>query len=92
MAAQAADLIASGKPFSVSTQLHLTGAKRFAILPFAKSTKASIDSDWPDPSFEGGFLPGDDRTISDKGFSANWTVPYLARNIAAAQAVPSLGF
>jgi inner membrane protein len=92
MAVRAADLVAADAPFSVSTQLLLTGAKRFSILPFAKSTTASVSSNWPDPSFEGGFLPGDDRTISDKGFAATWAVPYLARNVAAAQALPNLGF
>jgi inner membrane protein len=88
----AADLVAAGAPFSVSAEMRLTGAKRFAILPFAKSTKATMRSNWPDPSFEGGFLPADDRTVSEKGFNATWEVPYPARAVAAAQALPTLGF
>lgn len=90
--APAADLVAAGQPFSVTANLRLTGAKRFAFLPFAKSTKSAISSNWADPSFEGGFLPSDDRSITDKGFNATWEVPYLARNVAASQASPSLSF
>jgi inner membrane protein len=88
----AADLAAAGAPFSVKAQMRITGAKRFAFLPFAKATKTAISSNWADPSFEGGFLPGDNRTITEQGFNASWDVPYLARNVAAAQASPSLSF
>jgi inner membrane protein involved in colicin E2 resistance len=36
-------------------------------------------STWKNPSFNGAFLP-DDRTVSEKGFVANWNVLHLNRN------------
>jgi inner membrane protein len=38
-----------------------------------------IISDWPHPSFQGSVLPSE-RTITDSGFEASWSVPNLARN------------
>lgn len=74
------------EPFSVSLALELTGAKRLAIGPFAKTTELGMTSDWDSPSFTGGFLPAS-HTASDPGvdgFTADWSVPYLARGIAGA--------
>ena len=39
-----------------------------------------LNSDWPHPGFTGAFLP-ETRSISDSGFDAQWTIPYLARGI-----------
>ena len=39
-----------------------------------------MTSDWPDPSFFGSFLP-DNTEIARDGFTANWTVPHLARSL-----------
>ena len=41
-----------------------------------------MEGDWPNPSFDGGFLPVN-RTISRQGFSAEWTVPFIARGVRA---------
>jgi len=38
-----------------------------------------MQSTWPHPSFVGSTLPNQ-YEISDEGFSANWSVPHLARN------------
>lgn len=91
MAVPAADLIAKGEPFGVSAEMKLAGAKRFSVLPFAKSTTASAKSDWVGPSFEGGFLPNN-PAISKAGFEAKWSVPFLARNEPGAEAMYGLGF
>lgn len=64
-----------------SFQLNLNGSTSLYFTPFGKATTASIRSSWPDPSFEGAFLP-DERTVSSEGFSANWEVLQLNRNYA----------
>lgn len=79
-------------PFEVELDLSLTGAQRLAVGPFAKSTTLSLTSDWESPSFTGGILPSA-HNVSEEGvdgFSANWSVPYLARNIPGAGATLNL--
>jgi len=78
----AANLLKSGDSFQAKVTLDIGGAKRLGVTPFAQSTSVRIDSDWADPGFEGGFPP-DSREITDNGFSAEWTVPYLRRGIRA---------
>lgn len=70
-------------PFGVSATMRLSGAKRFAVGPFAKDTRLSMQSNWETPSFTGGFLPRVHSAGAPKttGFEAEWHVPYLARNI-----------
>jgi inner membrane protein len=78
--ARAADVLKPGARFDVSAGLKFTGAQRLAILAFAKSTDVTIKGDWPHPSFEGGFLPSR-QAVSDSGFEAQWTVPFIARGV-----------
>lgn len=47
--------------------------------PFGKKTVVSLESDWPDPSFQGNWLPGE-RTVGEDGFKATWDIPFLGRN------------
>jgi inner membrane protein len=78
----AADLVKSGDSFEAKVKLEIGGAKRFGVTPFAQSTTVSLSSDWADPGFEGGFPP-DSREITQSGFTAEWSVPYLRRGIRA---------
>ena len=64
----------------VTVRLSFTGAKTIALGPYAKSTQLSLSSDWPHPGFEGRFPPSR-RDITEDGFSAEWTVPYLRRGL-----------
>jgi inner membrane protein len=75
-----APLPGAGERTSLSVAAHLVfaGSQRFAVLPFARSTEVEVAADWPDPSFDGGFLP-DTRDVNKAGFKAAWRVPYLAR-------------
>ncbi len=66
--------------FQVTTTLHFSGAQRIAVLAYGKTTHLTIVGDWPNPSFDGGFLPVK-RTVSPQGFSGEWSVPYIARGI-----------
>lgn len=62
----------------VEASLVFSGSQRFSVAAFAKSTDVEMSSDWPHPSFDGWFLP-DTREVGGDGFSARWSVPYLAR-------------
>jgi inner membrane protein len=68
--------------FKVTADLRFSGAKRIAVLAYGKTTNVTAQGDWPNPSFDGGFLPAT-RTTSPNGFQAQWSVPYIARGVAA---------
>lgn len=58
--------------------LNFNGAEALSLAPVGRDSDITISSDWPHPSFAGAFLP-DTREITDQGFTANWTIPHLAR-------------
>jgi inner membrane protein len=68
--------------FRVTSTLRFSGAQRIAVLAYGKTTHLTMEGDWPNPSFDGGFLPVN-RTITTKGFSGEWTVPFIARGVRA---------
>jgi inner membrane protein len=79
--------------FDAAATMKFTGAQRLAVLPFAKTTTFDAKGTWASPSFDGGFLPLT-RSVTDKGFSAHWAVPFVARGVPAggtSDAVASLG-
>ena len=78
----AADAVKAGGRFQVDGKLTFTGAQRLSILAFAKTTDVTMRGDWPSPSFEGGFLTKS-RSVNSKGYTAAWTVPFIARGVAA---------
>lgn len=68
--------------FHTSAALHFSGAQRIAVLAYGKTTQLSIQGDWRNPGFDGGFLPVD-RSITPNGFTAKWSVPFIARGVHA---------
>jgi len=66
-------------PFSFT--LTLAGTERFAVLPLARKTDVNLSSTWPDPGFDGAFLPAAHR-IDAGGFEAQWQVLDLNRRLA----------
>ena len=62
-----------------SVDLELAGSGELMFEPLGKMTDVAIESDWPDPSFVGGFLPNEED-VSEDGFSAAWHVSHLNRN------------
>jgi inner membrane protein len=68
--------------FNVSSTLRFSGAQRIALLAYGKTTRLALQGDWPSPGFDGGFLPIS-RTISNNGFTAEWSVPFIARGVRA---------
>ncbi|WP_299923134.1 cell envelope integrity protein CreD [uncultured Pelagimonas sp.] len=63
--------------------LGLNGAQSLMVTPVGLTSQISMTSDWPHPSFSGAFLP-DGHEVSESGFTANWTIPHLARPLPQA--------
>ncbi len=78
----ATDFIRPGKQSVLKTQIVIGGTSSLSILPFAKSTAVTMRSNWSAPGFVGSFPPNE-REIEETGFSAQWSVPFLARGVAA---------
>lgn len=75
--------------FSAISFLRFSGAQRIAVLAYGKTTSLAVSGDWPNPSFDGGFLPVS-RNVSAKGFTAQWSVPFIARGVRAEGASDSV--
>lgn len=73
-----------GFEFRLSAPMSGGGALYFA--PVGEETRVAMRANWPDPSFQGAYLP-DTRDITGEGFTAEWRVPYLARNLPRSFAV-----
>ncbi|MDR2637448.1 MAG: cell envelope integrity protein CreD [Zoogloeaceae bacterium] len=69
--------------FAFSFPLTLTGTETLSIAPTARDNHVKITSDWPHPSFQGRFLPRS-QTVDGKGFTAEWDVSHLSRDLDAA--------
>lgn len=80
--AGAAGIARLATQFNVSVDLRFSGAQRIAVLAYGKTTHLTMQGDWPSPSFDGGFLPTT-RSVTAHGFSAEWSVPYIARGVRA---------
>lgn len=76
------DLAQSGAKFPIEASFRFTGAQRLTVLATGKTTHVKVTGDWPYPSFDGGFLPGE-RDVSAHGFSAEWSIPFIARGVPA---------
>jgi inner membrane protein len=68
--------------FNVKSALRFSGAQRIAVLAYGKTTHLAVKGDWPSPGFDGGFLPTA-RDVSTSGFTAQWSVPFIARGVRA---------
>jgi inner membrane protein len=68
--------------FNVTSALRFSGAQRIAVLAYGKTTHLTVQGTWPSPGFDGGFLPVS-RTLSRNGFTAEWSVPFIARGVRA---------
>jgi len=70
-------VLAGKKVFDISMQV--SGSNGLTFNPIGKKSDIQIKSSWKDPNFIGSFLPTK-RSISETGFSAQWTVTNLNRN------------
>ncbi len=58
----------------------LRGSEALNIWPSGAKSDITLSSAWPSPGFQGRFSPVT-RTVSDKGFTANWQTLRLAQGI-----------
>ncbi|MDR3055102.1 MAG: cell envelope integrity protein CreD [Zoogloeaceae bacterium] len=70
----------TARDIDFSFPLKLTGTASFNIAPTAENNAIQLKSNWQHPSFHGRFLPRS-RQIGDDGFTAQWEVSQLARNL-----------
>jgi inner membrane protein len=63
-------------PFAMS--LTLNGSRSLRFAPVGINNDVRLSSSWPDPSFQGAFLPSD-RKVGADGFIARWQVSYYGR-------------
>ena len=60
---------AAGIQFSMNVKLK--GSEQLHFIPLSSTSKYTLSSTWPGPSFDGEMLPNQ-RLVSDSGFSARW--------------------
>ncbi|GMQ30866.1 cell envelope integrity protein CreD [Algoriphagus confluentis] len=65
-------------PFSFDSRILLKGSKSFEVIPLGKTTRLSLNGDWPSPSFQGQFLP-EKRMVSENFFESEWQVLHFNR-------------
>ena len=65
--------------YTFSFELKLKGSQKLYFTPVGKETDIHVSSTWTTPSFNGSFLP-DENKVTKKGFTAHWNVLNLNRN------------
>jgi inner membrane protein len=70
------------QPLAFELQMVLVGQERLSIVPLADENTAQLSSDWPHPSFGGEFL-ATRRSITERGFDAEWSVSSLVSSARA---------
>jgi len=68
-------------PFDIT--LELLGTTSLGVAPVGDDTRITLTSDWPHPSFTGGWSP-DERRIGPEGFEATWRMTHHATGGQAA--------
>ena len=71
--------LVSNETNDFSFDLNLNGSEQINFIPVAESNTIKINSCWPSPNFNGGFLPVE-RDVKKDGFSAKWKILHLNRN------------
>ena len=64
-------------PFEMS--LTLNGSRSLRFAPVGANNDVRLASTWPDPSFQGAFLPVE-RKVGSDGFSAQWRISCYGRS------------
>jgi len=64
-------------PFEM--RVALRGSRSLRVAPVGVNNEVQLASTWPDPSFQGAFLPTD-RKVGPEGFSARWQMSSYGRS------------
>jgi inner membrane protein len=65
------------RPLRAEVGVEVVGTGELALAPAAGTTRVTLASDWPHPSFAGRFLPLE-RQVGEAGFTARWQLNDLA--------------
>lgn len=65
-------------PCRFSLEVNLNGSESMFFTPVGSSTHIKLSSNWSTPSFDGSFLPAE-RSVSDSGFVAEWSIIEMNR-------------
>jgi inner membrane protein len=71
--------LAEGQQLPFDIAFHVRGNGMLTLIPSAQDTRWKVASNWPSPSFRGGFLP-DERQVGAQGFRASGRVGNIALN------------
>ena len=71
------ELVNGANNFSIS--LSLKGSESLYVTPLGSTTKVHFESEWPNPAFDGKYLP-DTNAVSNKGFAADWKILQFNRS------------
>jgi inner membrane protein len=80
--AKIANIVRPDTQFHTTSTLRFSGAERISVLAYGKTTHLTAQGDWRNPGFDGG-IPPVNRNISNQGFTAEWSVPFIARGVRA---------
>ncbi|HEY0944924.1 MAG TPA: cell envelope integrity protein CreD [Opitutaceae bacterium] len=72
-------LAPTGGAVEFNLSLTLNGSDGFGVAPLGRDTRLRLTSPWPDPSFNGAYLPLR-REVTPEGFEAEWQVSYYGRS------------
>ncbi len=73
--------VAAGTKLEFAFEAGLQGSHQLQVAPVGKTTKVSLQSAWPDPSFMGAALPMT-REVGSGGFKAEWETSHFSRGFS----------
>lgn len=69
-------IVANADRHTFSCRLSLQGSMGLYFAPMGRNTATTMQANWPDPSFQGDWLPVE-HAVDAKGFQATWQVALL---------------
>lgn len=69
---------ANSQPLAFQLTFTVNGSESLRFAPFGMQNRVRLTSSFPDPSFQGAFLPAH-RKVTPAGFEADWEVSYYGR-------------
>jgi len=75
-------------PVAFTFELEIKGTHELGFTPLGDTTTVDMQSTWPHPSFGGTYLP-EKYTITSEGFTANWNLHELSRNLPSSWRISS---
>lgn len=61
-------------------ELGIQGTSQLEVVPLGRDTRIILDSNWPNPSFNGQYLPVQ-HSVTASGFQAQWNTSFFSTNL-----------